>query len=591
MGFNPNNERDISRLRQSMEFSARRLYKRRLQRMDALREYIGFNHGESGTTDRRAMPFIELATNIYQRQIASNSPRAHISTYDTEFAPDAYELQLALDDVMKRINLEGTLNDAGVEALFSMGVVKVGLVADGTASDQGGFLHVRDLPFAEPVLFEDFIFDVPAKRWEQIQYCGDINRVSLEWAKDNKLFDKDVREDLTATHRLESQALFGNYREVRSQLLSAGMQQFDDEIEDQVEIWELWVPSEKLIVTLSASPSNNKPLRVMEWEGPDHGPYHLLRFEAIPGSILPLAPVSLWMDLHVLTNQIFNKLARGAIDTKTVLGFSGPSGERDAETIMRAEHQDTVHMADPNSVREFNFNGPDQRLFGMIPALRDFFVYYAGNLDAIGGLSAQSQTVGQDKLLLESASQRIQDMQKRMASFTETIMEDIAGYLWKNGNYKRKLMKSVEGTSISFPFEFDPTKLRGELADYNVRIEPYSLRAKTPTERAAGLKQIVTEMLMPMQPILQANGVTLDVAKLLKLLARYGDMPELNEILTYATEDAKTPEDSPTMKPPTHSIYERVNRPAGTRQGKDQAMAMALMGVDQQPAEMARIVR
>ena len=45
-------------------------------------------------------------------------------------------------------------------------------------------------------------------------------------------------------------------------------------------------------------------------------------------------------------------------------------------------------------------------------------------------------------------------------------------------------------------------------------------------------------------------------------------------------------------KPPmTKRTYERVNRPAGTRQGKDRAMAQAMLGKPPQPDEMAAITR
>ena len=57
-----------------------------------------------------------------------------------------------------------------------------------------GFLHDAEQPFCDSVLMENFAYDTNAKRWEEIDWCGDRYRVPVKDLQDNPLFQQDAVE-------------------------------------------------------------------------------------------------------------------------------------------------------------------------------------------------------------------------------------------------------------------------------------------------------------------------------------------------------------------------------------------------------------
>ena len=70
-------------------------------------------------------------------------------------------------------------------------------------------------------------------------------------------------------------------------------------------------------------------------------------------------------------------------------------------------------MDDPQSINTFKFGGIDQQNLAFLLQVKNLFNYYGGNIDTLGGLGPQSSTVGQDRLISESASRRLADTRKR----------------------------------------------------------------------------------------------------------------------------------------------------------------------------------
>ena len=114
------------------------------------------------------------------------------------------------------------------------------------------------------------------------------------------------------------------------------------------------------------------------------------------------------------------------------------------------------------------------------------------------------------------------------------------------------------------------------------------VRDKTPQHRLAGLMQIVKEILLPLMPIAQGQGVGLDVHALLAKMAKYMDQPDLAEIISIQEppKQVENPGEGPGVpgaapKPPeTTRNYVRESMPGRTRQGNDRNMVSALMGVN-----------
>jgi hypothetical protein len=155
--------------------------------------------------------------------------------------------------------------------------------------------------------------------------------------------------------------------------------------------------------------------------------------------------------------------------------------------------------------------------------------YLMGNLDAIGGLSAQSSTLGQDQMLSQSANRMIDDMRQEVSKFHKKVFMDLARYLWEDPFTEMPLVKRV-GENIEIPFVWTDEQKEGDFEQYNLDIEPYSMRSTTPEERLAKLTQMITEIVIPM-------GMQVDQQKFASVMSHYANLPELEEVLSIVTTD------------------------------------------------------
>ena len=110
---------------------------------------------------------------------------------------------------------------------------------------------------------------------------------------------------------------------------------------------------------------------------------------------------------------------------------------------------------------------------------KDLFSYITGNMDSLGGLAPSTQTIGQDKMLAKSASERLADMQERVVKATTGVIRDLAWYLWHDDSVELPLTKPIT-QKIQRDFTWDKFSRDGELFDYNIDITPYSLQSKSP---------------------------------------------------------------------------------------------------------------
>jgi hypothetical protein len=584
MAFNFTDGESLKKLRDSIRWSEDKLDAFRRLHKNMLKQYVGKHYGTGGASDRVPINLIELGINIFQRQIASSTPSALVTTMHKELKPVAYKLQLAMNYKIRKMQLENALNTAGIEALFMMGVLKIGIAFDDSIGpDDGGVADPGDL-FVEPVLFEDFIVDMGAKRWDKVGYMGNRYRMPLDWVKNNPAFDEEVRSQVTRS----TSGSIGKAKESQSDSISKGSDTFREEYEESVNLIDLWIPSERRVVTLAGDQEHLQPLAIVDWTGPRHGPYHILSFETVPGNLIPLSPAALWMDLHEITNRLANKVVRQAQDQKTVLGVAGHAKD-DGDRTVRANDGEAILMENPDGLKEFRFNGADQQTMATVIWAKDMFTYMAGNLDSIGGLGSQSGTLGQDTLLRQSSSQRVQDMQQRMARFTKNVVADLAWYVWNDPLIDVPLQIPIGQTGLHIEDRFDATSKNGDFFSFNFDVEPYSLQSRTPTERLSSVVQFAQTILFPVLPALQQSGIGINFEKFFKMFGEYMNLPEIADILIYG-DGEKEPQDGPTPPPPgkpmattRHTI--REGRSGGTRRTQDMQMMAHMMGANRQPAE------
>lgn len=580
MPFDPSDEQDIVRLTDSIEWSLRRMKERRRQRAEHLQLLVGHHYGEDGSRDKRPINMIELGVQIFQRGVASHSPQVMVSSNYPDLQPYASDFELALNQQVGRINLKESFNTCAIEALFCLGVMEVGITSSDDPPDSEGYLYDPGQLFADPVLFDDLVLDMNAKTWDQQSYIGHDFVVPYEWVKDNNNYDPVVRAKITAPDR-DTGDPSEHYRETGIRSM---------EFEDTLRLRQVYLPRQKKLLVFAVDAAPNEPLQVIDWAGPERGPYIPLSYGKVPGRLIPLAPVPIWYDLDDVINRCFNKAADQALRQRTV-GVAQDPGL--GELMRDAEDGDMLHNATGTDVQEVKLGGADQQTLAMVMWSKQMLSYMGGNWDVLAGLASQTRTVGQDELLAAGASGRMKDMQQTTIDFQTAVLKDMAYWLWHDPISEYHLLKPVGDTGYTVPAVFSPETREGRFTDYAFNLNPYSLQNMSPSDEANRLLMLITQFVLPAYPMMMQQGVGIGWEALFKTLGHKMNMPELKQIITYAGGQMMPERDGPPMPSNTSRTYNRTNTPAASQQGNEQTMMnMLLGGADSvQPAQMAALAR
>ena len=601
MGYriNPNNRTHMQRLQNAIYQSRRKMEPFRRNRYAALREYVGRWYSDDGTPDRVPINLIDLAVTILSRALAPGTPQILATSKRKYLRPAAKNLEAAMNKRLIDMKFGETISDCVMDGLFSLAVCKVGVKEIDSFMAEDGIATPVGESYALPVHLDDWVHDMVARRYEEVQFSGNRFRLPLSFVKDSDLYFKDVREKLQPTHR----DLYNEQGDIRAETLSQGFGASglgatgDDAFRDYIELWEVWLPMERLIVTLpsltgSLYGSGEEPLRIVEWEGPDHGPYHLLGYQKVPGNLMPKAPVMNYRDLHDTENRLYRKLIRQAERQKTVTAAQGSSLD-DSERVRDADDGDIILVNAPQNIKEMRFGGVDNINLAFAIQVIDQFSMMAGNIEAIGGLGPQADTLGQDQIIQNSASEQIEFMADRTTTFTKAITEDLAWYEWNEPYHDRSAEKTIPGTEIKIPAPFAPQDRHGRFSDYDISLAPYSLQDTSPSQRLNTIGRIFGTFIQPNMQALMANGVQVNWPKFLRRIAKYANVQaDMDDILMMAGEPGGEGGGDPMRQSPnTTRTNVRVNRPGATSPGKRQILMQHLLGGGLQSGERESIGR
>lgn len=575
---------EITRLQESINWSYMQLKPFRENDKYAMEQYVGAHYSEKGSNKNVPFSLLELAISTYTQRLSGGKPKVLFTTPHDQLQPQKSKLQRGTNHLLEEIDFGATLADAVQGGFFSMGIIKMGLDLR-SQQEWNGFLHDVMQPFADSVTLDNWCHDMSATRWDKIQHCEDRYSILLEDAAEmfehgDKLMpiedtegygkDDDRLKDMTQGNSFNRE----HYREIG-------------------EVWDVWDPRENIIITLAAGEGmpcdvTGEYLNVMDWNGPERGPYRLLRFNPVRGNVMPLPPVGLWMDMHELANNVMRKLGRQAQRQKTVWGAQ-PGSEADANTTINANDGEIVKILGAKAT-EMKFPGVDPQQLAFLIQIKNMASWLWGNLDALGGLSPQAETLGQDRLLTASASQRLVKMQNTTLDFASSCILCLSELLYQDPGII--LPQTKRHGNIEIPVYWTPEDREQDFFEYNMKLEPYSLQYRSPTERLETIRQTMQQMVAPFMEQMMAQGIHVDFEKLYRIISEYTGLDELNQILIYT--NPRHAEEGPVralQSPNTTRTNVRVNRPGATSSGKDEAMFNQLMGVGQQSSQAAQISR
>lgn len=576
---------EIMRLQQSINWSYKQLAPFRANDKYAMEQYVGRHYSDKGSQKKVPFSLLELAISTYTQRLSGGKPRVLFTTPHDQLQPQKSKLQRGTNHLLEEIDFGDTLADAVQGAFFSIGIIKMGLDLR-SKEEWNGFLHDVMQPFADSVTLDNFVFDMTATKWEKAQYCGD--RFTLDLNDAAEMFEHG--DKLMPIVDTEGYGMDGE--RLKDMTQGGGFnREYYREIGEAIDIWD---PRNNWIITLAAGEGkfcdeSGETLNVMDWNGPERGPFRLLRFSPVRGNIMSLPPVGLWMDMHELANEVMRKLARQASRQKTLFGVV-PGGEPDGQTTIKANDGEMVKLLSAKSVVPINYPGIEPQQLAFLIQIKNFASWLWGNLDALGGLSPQAETLGQDRLLTASASQRLVKMQNTTTDFAHSCILTLAELLYGDPNIVLGQTKRHGDTEI--PVFWTPEDREANFLEYNMKLEPYSLEYHSPTERLETIRKIMAQIALPFQQQMMAQGIHIDMEVLFNIIGDYTGLDELKQILIYTNpRGAQEGPERALQSPTTNRINTRVNRPGATSQGRDEAMIGQLLGQGQQQSQTAQINR
>lgn len=557
--INPLSDLEFDRLLEAISWSQRQLTKPRERRISAIREYVGSHYAEGGTDEKVPVGFLKLAIDIYVRLLAPQAPRALITTKQYGLKPTAADLELAVNEIPEEIHLADTMRRLVTEALFSVGILKIGLHTVGEVLG-----HKYGESFVDVITLDDFFLDMAAKRFDQIQFCGNDYWPLYEDACEDLGCDRD--EIQADDHALQGE---DGVPQAGSISIDTNAQEF------KKRLWlrDTWLPKERLFLTHAVT--TKKLLRTIEWEGPETGPYPILGYSVVPGNLLPLAPVSMWRDLNELANALFRKLGKQADAEKTVQGF--PGGNEEAVLAFQAATDGDGILYSGGKPELLKAGGINNSTLMFFLQCRDLYSYFAGNLDSLGGLAPMTETVGQDKLLNEAAGAQLRDMAGKTIDLMREVFRSLAWYEWHDPVKSRVLEKKLPGADTSILVDWNRETRQGDFDVYDLDIDVFSMQDNSPSLRLRKLGMILQQYVFPLMPAIQEQGGQLDVQKILKDVSKYADAPEVSEWITFVQDVESQKGGQPRAPMNTTRTSVRVGKPGMTEQGKNRALQTALM--------------
>ncbi len=532
---------DIDRLCLAMNRSRLMLRRFREERREMVRQYVGNHWSEEGTSEKVTVNLIGLYVSVVGRNLIAKNPRVMLSTFDRQNKPAVSAMQTWCNSEIVRMKMQNTLKRVVLDGLFSLGICKVALATPADSASVAWNL-VAGQPFAERVDLDDVVFDMHARDFSECSFIGHRYRVPLDAVKDSTLYS-NARLSLEPSF----DAAFNVEGDERVSMLGRSYYGQDtEEFEDMIDLWEVYLPRHRLVVTLvdsslsgpmgaglsGASDGTTKPLRAQKWLGPDGGPYHFLMYGTVPGNAMPKGPIMDLMDPHDAVNRIYRKGVRQAERQKEILAVAGGAME-DGNRIMVSSDGDILRVDNPERSQTRTFGGPDQKNMAFGAHMKDLFGWLAGNLDMMGGLAPQSKTLGQDQMLSQNASRAVADMQDTTVDYTADVLKSLCWYWWHDPFKVMKTKAQLPGLpDMGIQRQVTPQqRMRGRFEELEIEIDPYSMQHSTPQSRAADLDQLV-QMITPMMQFLQQQGINFDANAWLQKRGAYKDMPDLPDLLT-----------------------------------------------------------
>lgn len=470
----------------------------RRARLLFLRGYTGPYYDQAkGDVGEEALNLIFNAVRTLVPNIVANFPSHSIESHFVWAKEYGELLELALQYHDKAIDITSLYRRVIVDAIFTLGIIKTGLTESDSVYSFGedGGIHIdAGEIYSEVVDFDDLVVDGACKEhlFKDAQWIGDRITLSRSTLLESGLYRNDLVERLASAGDQPKRNTSASDLSRRSLLTRE-----DWQLQDEVDIVELWVPGANAVVTVPGQKGTvfDEYLRVDDYYGPDTGPYTFLALTPpVPGNPLPIPMVGIWNDLHVLANRMAKKITDQAERQKDVVTYRRNVAD-DAQAMLDAKDGEAIATDDPDGVRVLSFGGQQQSNEVYLAQVQNWFNTMAANPQGVGGQRFDADSATEVRILQSNASVGLEDMKDLVYQMASKEARNRAWYLhtdpFINLPLIRRVMQPAEyvtsalgpqmvrpAQNIELQVFLTPEARRGDWLDFTFSIEPESMGRK-----------------------------------------------------------------------------------------------------------------
>lgn len=455
--------------------------------------------------------------------LSLSNPKVIVETARADLSYVATMVEAALNQWLASIRYNTNVARRLVfNSLVGMGITRVGLKKSGSIQVENDLVDLSE-PYVQVIDDCDFAMDPFARSIEECEWMGNLYYCPLDKAIEvMPKFEEQLTENKVDLKWSIKEAL--------------GEAANTSPLRSYVRLMDVWIADENRIITiLPDRPS--KILRSVDW-GIEGGPYDLLGYEWLPDMLYPIPPIWDILDLDKAINAILNKARRQAERQKDILVYQ-PEALEDANRINASMDGSAVMVDDITKMKTISLGGANPVFGGWVGLLLSQFNFQAGNIDLLGGRMPASETLGQDEMLMSNASRRIEEMLLLNYAHHRSVLNKVLGLMWDDPTFIARRTVNIAGVG-EVVVELSNLIEHGQLNEFSLQIELFSMQRFSPTERRNAMLQMLNGLILPLMPLMQQQGLTLDIKRLIKKIANYFGV-ELEELLAPEVPTEKTP--------------------------------------------------
>lgn len=513
-------KRRLKELADEAEAGFKNLSKIRAEHASCIGYYAGSHHPSGEHAQRRPLNNFQRAVSAYMSHLAGAEPEAEITPIN---APETDILSRVLaarvTACLRKIGYRRSKQLMVVDALCGFQVGRVGLIGEEHCYDFDGEFVRGTKPNFMRIAPPDYVVDPAASSRHNMRFEGHRFRIGADRVEMLPGLTQDQIDSLSKWSQRTD-----NYDSESRGVGSSGRSDADagDFWHDLIDLHVRagYLSKEPLIVTLTgtrespdlltARKGGNEPIpvRVMEYEGHESGPYVYQDIHPIPDSVIGSSPAPGWKQLDVMCNMLARHIVDSESRRKKGMVFKGTEGRTLVNAILDSPDQFVIE-GDPTNVGPYEVGGSSPTAWNSLAGMSELFSRTSGNSDQLSGQGPQRR--GGDTTATEVASVEraltvmLDAMESQMGEFDDEVTRRLAWYDLNDPLLDEVV--TIMNMGVPVPITLSPEIAQEQIIEqYHYRVRLGSMRRKDRGQIAAERRQGVAVVAAALQMEQMSQG-------------------------------------------------------------------------------------